>query len=193
MFHQKLKTMTKNFSYSFFLNINTSKKKSDGRFPIYCRIIINRKKSEIALDKFLLEKDWNPLKQRAKKDLIINEELDQLSENISVLKRTLDKDNIYYDSKTIKNIISGKEKTEFYLVDFFQTHIDFKEQDPTLKAGTISRYKDTLAHLKVFLNKQKGNPDVLITKVGSGFINEFESYLLNYKITCSFNKYIQAA
>lgn len=177
--------MAKNFSFSFFLNTNPNKKKSDGRFPIYCRIIVNRKKSEIALDKFLLEKDWDSNKQRAKKDLLINEEINTLSEKISVIKRTLDKDNEDYDAKTIKDIVSGKEKTEYYLIEYFQNIIDFKTHDPTLKSGTISRYKDTLAHIKDFLRIKKNTSDLLIKKANSTFVNEFESYLLNYKIPSS--------
>ena len=177
--------MAKNFSFSFFLNTNPNKKKSDGRFPIYCRIIVNRKKSEIALDKFLLEKDWDSNKQRAKKDLLLNEEINAISEKISVIKRTLDKDNEDYDAKTIKDIVSGKEKTEYYLIEYFQNIIDFKSQDPTLKSGTISRYKDTLAHIKDFIRIKKNTSDLLIKKANSTFVNEFELYLLNYKIPSS--------
>lgn len=180
--------MAKSFNFSFYLNTTEAKKKSDGRFPIYLRIIINRKKSEMALDHFLLKKDWNPEMQRAKKSFgIINEELNQLSEKILVQKRDLDKDGIDYDAKTLKDIISGKEKVEYYLVEYFQNHIDFIERNPTLKRGTISRYKDTISHLKDFLKKEKSKSDILIGNADISLIKEFESYLLNYKIPSSIN------
>lgn len=172
--------MIRSLSSKFYLN--PTKVRDDGKTPIYLRITVNRKKAEIAVGKTIHSKDWNEAKQRAKKDLLLNEYLNSIEVRLSEIARTLDKEETSFDAKALKDILTGKERQESYLLEYFQSHIDFLTKNPELKKETPSRYADTLEHLRNFLKTERKVNDILLNRIDTRFIKEFDLYLLNYKI-----------
>jgi integrase/recombinase XerD len=166
------------YTYRFYLN--EKKKKADGKLPIYLRITVRRKKAEMALSQTVLEKDWDTGKERAKNDHLLNETLNALSVKLTRLVRSLENDGEDYDAKMLKDILTNKERRDIYVVEYFQSHIDFITKSPDLQPSTISRYKDTIEHLKNYVKAEKRVNDILIKRIDLKFVKEFEQHLLNH-------------
>ena len=170
--------MINRLSSKFYLN--EAKKRADSKIPIYLRITVKRKKAEIALDQAIFKNEWDAARQRAKKDLRLNEDLNSIENKVSEGVRALEKDDQEIDARLLKDIVTGKEKVNVYLMDYFKSHLEYISKNPQLKEGTVSRYRDTCEHLSNFLKLEKKGADILIKRIDVKFVKDFELYLLNY-------------
>jgi integrase/recombinase XerD len=80
----------------------------------------------------------------------------------------------------LKDIITGRLNISTFLCEYFDSQIKLMERNPEMKDGTISRYRDTLGHLRKYLDLEKKSIEILITQTDLKFIKSFELYLLNY-------------
>lgn len=170
--------MINRVTFKFYLN--EAKKKADGRIPIYLRIIVKRKKVEIALDKSVHQSEWNPEKERARKNLVLNEELDSIGVQIYEAQRTLQKEEKEIDARILKDILTGREQLSIYLIEYFTSHIDSIKRNPELRKETVGRYRITLEYLKNFLKDVREENNTLLSRVDVKFIKEFDLFLLNH-------------
>ena len=88
MFHLQTWIMINRLSSKFYLN--EAKKRADSKIPIYLRITVKRKKAEIALDQAIFKNEWDAARQRAKKDLRLNEDLNSIENKVSEGVRALE-------------------------------------------------------------------------------------------------------
>lgn len=165
--------MKSNLSINFYLS--KTKEKGD-KLPIYLRVIYSRKKAECFTGLYIEDKNWNPAKQRAKKDNQINDQLGTIESKINTILYNLEKDEKQVSASLIKNLYTGKDKIEKSLLEYFELHIKELKFTNELAKNSISRYIDTFQHLEEFL-KQKKQKDYLLRKVDFKFLNEFDSYL----------------
>lgn len=169
--------MILSLSLRFYVN---EKKEKGGKYPIYFRITVNRKKSEV-VTKYLVElKDWDDSKQRTKKNNIINEELTSLESEVYDIVKRLGKEKKQLTAHTIKNCLTGKDKLDAYLLDFYDNFVERLDKAGEVEKVTVTRYKETKVYLTRFLEEGKAK-DVLIENINFKFISDYDLFLLNLK------------
>jgi hypothetical protein len=169
--------MIPSFSNKFF--VNQSKRKGD-LYPIYVRIIIDRKKAEIATNFWLSLSEWDESKQRAKRNAKINEELASIESEIYDIVKRLDKDGKPIDALSIKNILTKKEVIDVFLLTFFDSYIKRMTLNVSIKETSIIQYKATQKHVTNFVKSKKVD-DIRIDQVDYRFITDFDLFLMQQK------------
>ena len=156
-----------------------SKKLSDGTFPIYIRLIVNKKTKYLPIYKNdkrfrALPNQWDEKKQRLKKNNKINPEhiiLNKILDN-----RELQLINLlqnYMSNKVVLNI--KKIREEFYNTRQTDEVLSFIEStiENCKEAGTISNLKVLRKDLKLFNNNGRIN----FEEIDYDCVNEFIRYL----------------
>lgn len=166
---------TDHLSIRFYLNTYKAK---EGKAPVYARIIVNRKKVELATDFQLTANEWNDAKQRAKKDLKVNDGLIDLERRIHDIVYTLRNEQKPISANAIKLHLVNKAEIDTTLLSYFDTYLHKITQSGELQHNTIFRYKDTFDHLKSFLQTIKAT-GLLVKEANYKLVSDFDFYLLN--------------
>jgi site-specific recombinase XerD len=169
--------MIPSFSNKFF--VNQSKRKGDV-YPIYIRIIIGRKKAEIATNFWLSLSEWDESKQRARRNAKINEELASIESEIYDIIKRLDKDGKPIEALSVKNILTKKEVMDVFLLAFFDSYIKRMKLNVSIKETSIIQYKTTQKHVTNFI-KSKKLDDIRIDQIDYRFITDFDLFLMQQK------------
>ncbi|MCE9537608.1 MAG: site-specific integrase, partial [Bacteroidetes bacterium] len=175
--------MINNLSIRFYLN---EYKPQGKKYPIYFRITVNRKKSELATSYHIEPKEWSETSQRTKKNSQINEDLASMEEQVYNIAKYLKKKNKAITSLNIKDILTEKYKVNTHLIEFFNRFTDRLALAGESKNENISYYGVTKKHLQNFLQERKIH-DVLIENIDYNFISDFDLFLLSQKVNHSEN------
>ena len=170
--------MINTLSIRFYLNEYKAQGK---KYPVYLRITIERKKAEIATAYYLLPKEWDESDQRTKKNRTINEDLSATEQKVYDIAKSLEKANKPLTAHSIKTYLTGKDKVDAYLLDSYDRHTERLEKAGEVDIKTLLRYRETRAHLAVFLQEKKLN-DILLAHIDYKFISDFDLYLLGLKV-----------
>jgi integrase/recombinase XerD len=171
--------MSTNVSLKFYLNKN---KVSSGKHPVYLRIIVSRKKAEIATDYYLEEKDWDLKKSEAKKNQIINASLTKMKNEVHEVVYIIEKEKKNLTASLIKFYLNDKTTLDPPLLNFFDRYNANLEKAKELIASSITRYKDTRNHIEKFLEDRK-QKELPISKIDFKFIMDFDMHLLMQETT----------
>ncbi len=169
--------MILSLSLRFYLNKN---KEKGGRYPIYFRITVNRKKAEVATIYMAEFKDWDDAKQRTKKNNQVNEELTSLETQVYTIVKRIEKEKRALTAHTIKNYLTQKGKLDAYLLDFYDNYVVRLRKAGEVDEITITRYNETRAYLLRFLEERK-QKEILMENINYQFINDFDLFLLSLK------------
>jgi len=169
--------MIQSLSLRFYLN---EKKGKAGRYPIYFRIIVNRKKSEVTTKYFADSKDWDTAKQRSKKDNSINEELNSLESDVYAIAKRLEKEKKPVTATNIKKYLTKKDKLDASVLDFYDNMVTRLDKAGEVDKSTVQRYKETRVYLVRFLGEKK-SLELLVENIDYKFISDFDLFLLNLK------------
>lgn len=79
----------------------------------------------------------------------------------------------------IRNLLTGKQDTERYLIPIFQEHDNRMEKliGKEYALATLKNFKTCLSHLKHFLWSFYKKSDINIKKIESSFMNDFDFFL----------------
>ena len=186
--------MNKTFGLLFYLK--KSKVDAQGKCPIYLRITIDGKRTEISSKRTIEAERWsieaNKAIGRTEDIRELNAYLDSLTTKVYQSQRDLIQDNKPVTSETLKNKILGVEEKERTLVTIFETHNKQVEKlvGREFSAGTLERYKTVSKHLQDFIKLQYKVSDVPIKKIDHQFITDFEFYLKTVR-NCGHNSTIK--
>ncbi len=109
-----------NITHKFYLR----ELQSSNLQGIYCRITINRKKSEFATGYRCEQTDWDEVKERCKtKYSKINEGLSQIESAILDIRLDYQKSNKTLTAKMLKMILNGKIKTTYSMLEYAKLYI----------------------------------------------------------------------
>lgn len=166
--------------HKFYLN--KEKPKGD-KFPVYLRITVNRKKSELYTGHNLLESEWDDKKQRQNKkgSSIVNEDLSRIENKILEYWNILEREGKTITAEMLKGFITGKDKLEVDTLELFEVFISLKKSNPEISKPTIKHYNNTKRHLTDFIKEKKKAKDCPITSIDMNFIKEFDLFLLGAK------------
>ncbi|GAA0891228.1 site-specific integrase [Fulvivirga kasyanovii] len=168
--------MKESFSLKFVL-IPLKENPEQGK--IYIRIIVNRKKTEIATEHVLENSKWDASAQRGIKTPALNEELVYIENKIREIKRQLVYSGKPISARIIKDIYTGASKTTRYLIEYFTDYIKSMEAMPgEYSEDLVQHYKTTKYHLEDYL-KSLGVSDIKLEEVDYKFLRGFDQNMLS--------------
>lgn len=169
------------FSILFF--IKKSKLLKNGTAPIYMRVTVNGKRSEVSIKRSIIPKLWDTVRNKArgnsKETQSLNEYLNSIRGQLYSHQQELQEDGKVITSKLLTNVFLGIGDKQWTLIELFQDHNENmknlinKEYSPL----TYQRYQAALKHIKTFTKTQYNNEALQLTEVNHKFITAFEFYL----------------
>jgi site-specific recombinase XerD len=186
--------MFKTFSILFFLQRNKVTK--DSKAPIYMRITVNGKRSQISIKRKVDIDKWNSESGKVRGKSLevkeLNRYLNSLENKIFKIQQKLLDDNRQITALLIKNIFTGKAENQKMLLVIFQDHNNQVERlvGKDFAPGTLERYKTAKKHLEAFIKLEYKLEDINIKDVNHKFIRGFEYYLKTER-NCSHNTAIK--
>ncbi|WP_342331906.1 site-specific integrase [Pedobacter sp. FW305-3-2-15-E-R2A2] len=153
----------------------------EGRAPLFVRITLNSKFSDISTKKRVDVSAWNQTKQtlsgNGKEEALVREKIRLLINDINNAYNDLKYENKPLSSETIKARVEGYDKEPCTLNSLLSHHnIDLAS---LIEPGTLKNYFSTERFLKEFLIKQRKVKDIYLDKIDNKFITDFGIYMLN--------------
>ena len=189
--------MNKTFGLLFYLK--KSKVDAQGKCPIYLRITVDGKRTEISTKRSIAISKWNTQANKAigrTEDVReLNAYLDSLITKVYQSQRDLIQDDKEVTTETLKNKFLGIEDKERTLITIFNNHNKQVEKlvGKDYSKATLTRYKTVCSHLQEFMKYQYKISDISIKRIDHQFITDFDFYLKSQR-NCSHNsalKYIK--
>ena len=189
--------MNKTFNLLFY--VKKAKVNSAGEAPIYLRITIDGKISEISTKRIVNPLKWNSAMQKisgsSEESKSLNFYLKTFEQKVYNNYHELMRDKETVTCETLKNKLLGRGELSRTLIPVFQDHNDRMEKlvGKEFAPGTLIRYKTTLKHTKEFLKWKYNISDIDLKKIDYAFLNDFELFLRTEK-SCNNNsavKYIK--
>ncbi|MFV0566972.1 MAG: phage integrase SAM-like domain-containing protein [Flavobacteriaceae bacterium] len=186
--------MNKTFGLLFYLK--KSKVDAQGKCPIYLRITIDGKRTEVSTKRTIEIEKWNNQANKAigrTEDIReLNAYLDSLTTKVYQSQRDLIQDDKPVTTETLKNKLLGIEEKERTLITIFENHNIQVEKlvGREFSAGTLERYKTVSKHLQEFMQHQYKVSDISIKRIDHQFITDFEFYLKTVR-NCGHNSTIK--
>jgi len=189
--------MQKTFSVIFYPKRNDADK--EGKVPIYMRITLNGKRSELNIQHKVEIERWNIGAGKAKGNSMesksLNRLMDAIRSKVYQHHRDLVEKNEIISATSLKNSYLGIAERNITLIEIFKNH---NEQVRELVGqeyafNTLKRYQTSLRHVKKFLKYQYSLDDISLKLINHEFITSFEFYLKS-KRGCNHNsttKYIK--
>lgn len=176
-----MKTSQNTFGIIFFVKKHKTNK--DGKAPIYARITVNGKRSDIALKQNISEINWNEnkgLAKGSKKEIIqLNNFLEEFRSGIVASYQELLLQKKLITAELVKNNFIGADNTDFTILKLIELHN--KEEGEILEWGTMKNYYTTQKYLKNFLKLKYGTNDRFLSELNYKFIIDFDFFLRRLK------------
>lgn len=188
-----------NKSFNLFFYVKKAKINSLGEAPIYLRITIDGKASEISTKRSLKPLQWNSKGQKVSGNTesvkSLNFYLKTFEQKVYDAYHLLMKENSFITTELLKNTLLGTEIKKRMLIPIFKDHNSRMEAlvGKEYAKGTLTRYKTCLSHTQEFLKWKFNVSDIEITQIDHAFISDFEFFLRTEK-SCANNsavKYIK--
>ena len=173
--------MNKTFNLLFY--VKKSKINFLGESPIYLRITIDGKISEISVKRTILPSRWNAKAQKvngsSEESKSFNFYLKTFEQKVYDTYHELMRDKESVTCESLKNKLLGKGERTRMLISIFEDHNNRMEKliDKEFAQGTLTRYKTCLKHTKAFLKWKFNISDIDIQKIDYAFLNDFELFL----------------
>lgn len=189
--------MNKTFNLLFY--VKKSKINANGEVPIYLRITVDGKITEISTKRTVNTKKWSSGMQKvtgtSEEVKSLNFYLKTFEQKIYNIYHDLIKDNEKVTCEILKNKFLGTGEFNRTLIPIFLDHDDRMERliGKEFASGTLGRYRTCLSHIREFLKWKYNVSDINIKKIDFAFLNDFEFFLRTEK-SCNNNsavKYIK--
>jgi site-specific recombinase XerD len=163
-----------------------------GNVPVYMRLTIDGKRTELSVDREFDPQRWNKKFGRAmgtKEDAkTLNAFLDTLQIKVHEAHRQLLESNEFITAEKLKSKLQGKEIKKYrMLLEVFRQHnqqMQILVEKEEYAQGTLTHFETTCKHVQSFLiwkDKPKDTPlekvDIEINSIDYSFISDFEFYL----------------
>lgn len=151
--------------------------------PIYLRISVDGKRSEISIGRTCLPTNWNSHSGKSKGNKeevrLLNAYLDSLHTKLNIAHQVLVESGKEVTVEFLRCAISGKKEKSKMLLEIFEDHN--RKVEALLGNGfepnTLKGYRTTVKHLSSFIKLNYKNDDISINKLDHEFIVDFEFYL----------------
>ena len=177
--------MNQTFSILFF--IVKSKAKPDGSVPIYLRITIDGRRSEIASKRYVSPDKWNSVSQKVHGNTesvkAINSFLKTMEQQVFDAYKELMEEHAMVTAESLKNRLTGNEQRQRMLIEIVRHHNDCIEKliGKDYSKPTLTKYNTTKSHLQDFIKWKYRISDINIDQLDFEFLSNFEFYLKTEK------------
>ncbi|MGJ1194248.1 site-specific integrase [Sphingobacterium siyangense] len=176
-----MKTQHCTFGVIFYLK--KQKTTAQGKAPIYARVTVNGKRTEISVKRSVAVSGWDAKKGLAKgsreETAELNRFLARFKAKIIDAYQELVLSGSTVDGAVIRERVMGSAQSGRTLGSLIEYHN--KEQESKLAYGTMKNYYTTQSYIKRFLKEKYRRTDIAILELNYSFISDFEHYLRNYK------------
>lgn len=162
-------------------------KEKEGKYPIYIRVYVDRKKVEIFSDYWIKNSEWSSSQKMVKPN---NPRADLINAYLKKIHTSIETD--FYELRTqgqktsallLKNRFLGIRPAPIYksIIDAFDYHN--KKMEEQVRIGKVvkkthTRYIITKNKVKAFMQHQYKIKDIPLPEMRLRFVTEFEHYLL---------------
>ena len=173
--------MTPHLQVSF--SLKKGKANALGKAPIYCRITMDKIRSEFTTKQMIQPNKWNADGAFAKGT---SGDIKQLNNRISKIKTDLYKQYEFLrDSgklvnvEALKNLYFGIAEKQYSIVETFDYHNNQMKEliGKDYASGTYERFQTSKRHTIEFLNNYFKKSDALLSEIDHKFINDYMHYL----------------
>jgi len=173
-------------SFSILFWLYRQRKTQSNEYPIFIRVTVNGKRSEISTQRSVKESDWDQLSQRVKPKAqdsqITNSYLDLARGRIQTIYNQMLASNESFTAASIKERFLGKVlkpnyKTICDAFDYNYRQMEASKQSGNISAKTLLRYKITKNKVVAFMQENYKVADRALPEIRLGFITEFYHYL----------------
>jgi integrase/recombinase XerD len=169
---------THTFSISYFIKKDKTK---NGKAPLFARITIDGKFTDLSTKQRVNTLCWNQGKQTLSgnetEDIRIREKMRLLTNDINNAYNDLRHENKGLTAEAVKARVDRTDKEQCSLIFLMRYHNT--ELAPLLEPGTLKNYFSTERFLQEFLIRKKKVKDIFLDKVDHKFISDFGLYMLN--------------
>ncbi|MGB5417386.1 phage integrase SAM-like domain-containing protein, partial [Algibacter sp.] len=164
----------------------------EGKSPIYMRITVNGKRTELSIKRKINVINWNSNagKVRGTKDEVknLNRLIDFIKNKIYKNHQELIEKNRPITAKALKNAYLGIGEKEMMLIEVFKNHNNQikKLVGKEYAINTLKRYETTLRHVQFFTSFHYNIDDISLKQLNHEFVTGFEFYLKS-KRNCNHN------
>jgi len=161
---------------------------SNGMIPIFMRVTVDGKRSEVSTGKKIKRSSWNPQAGRVKgygeEAQEINVHLQQVESGICKIQQQYVEEGRIYTAKILSNTLLGKGGQPKLLLEIYRGH----NNDLKGKVGSgyshsaYMKHVRTCLHLGTFLAKEYGVKDIRVGLIDLMFVKRFERHLNDQKI-----------
>lgn len=151
--------------------------------PIIIRLTYQGKRAEKATGFYILEKEWNVSKQKARgtgPDAVrINNWINEQLSKLSVLIQQLVQDGVPFHLPSLLEslFIKTKEELAFLRIMLEQIEGMRKKVGKGYSHSTFEKYMFTYDKVKAFIEQELGKKDVLLKDLNVKFIMDFDQFL----------------
>lgn len=183
--------MRNNVKISF--QLFKSKANSLKQHPLYMKLFFQGKGTRISTGHFINARDWDKKKKKVKggtdQAYAVNESLNSLRAQITMIVNKLVLDGIPFNIHTIKDRLSGKEHKNITLLQGCDIYINMMKGLPLEYAKpTLIKYTNTKLRLSEFMKSKYNRTDLFLYELNLDFIRDFEIFLkqkfTNSQTTC---------
>jgi len=168
------------FGITFYLRRYKIK---EGKAPIYVRITVDGKRTDLALKTDIEIEKWNNVKgvAKGKSDEIrsLNDYLEKVRSRLMDCYKELLLKNKLITADLIKEMFNGVEARENTLISIFDYHNEV--MNSILEWGTLKNYFTTKRYIEEFISAQYHSKDFYLTQLNYKFLTEFERFIRTYK------------
>lgn len=164
------------------LQMKKTKKRNDGRCPVYARCVMDGRRIELSTSVYVLEEQWDISRQQiignSENIRILNNRLSKFISEINDTYNQLGAAHEDFDIYSLKGKISGT-KSRDYFIEHFEMNISSikKKLGKGYSESTLKHYQTTLSRLKQFIKVNYFKKDFEIGNVNYSFLNSFDMFL----------------
>lgn len=173
--------MKTNFNLLFYLK--KQKAYISGNMPVYMRITVNGKRSEVSAGRDCEPSGWNNQSGRGigtKSEVrALNSYLDTLQAKVINAHQQLIGAGESITADRLRNQFIGRAEKPYYIVALFNEHNDQVKAliGNGFVANTLKSYRSSYKHLSLFVQHQYGIADMDVKSLNHAFIVNYEFYL----------------
>lgn len=169
----------RNDSFTLKFYLAREKKTLNGLIPIYCRVLVDRKKAEISTRLQLKDiSDWDDEFQRVRQNSTMNNTLTKVEGDLHKIHEQLRFNGKPISAGIIKDIFLGRDGNSPPLIDYIDKYYrEYILANSALSEATVKNYRATIAHIKAYLEQSK-QKRISLRQLNDVFIRNLDKYML---------------
>jgi site-specific recombinase XerD len=171
--------------YTFWLY--KSKKNKRNEAPVYLRLTINGKKTELSTGIMVSEDKWNSKKQQVRGNALDsnskNKVISDLRNKITSIQDELNRKGVVITSELFKSKLLGDDKEVKTLLQAFDKYLDVVKAKACTETSIVPFKKLLIVKNRIveFIYLEFNRKDIGLEELDYGFIQKFDLFLKNEK------------